>query len=136
MASSKRSLGVGRLLIAAYGVLALAATGRAGYELAAKFNEAPLPYALSIFSALVYILATIALARSTGTWRKVAYLAVIVELTGVVLIGSASLIWPEVFTYNGKLVKTVWSFFGIAYGFVPLALPILGLIWLGKGKLK
>ena len=36
MATSKRSLGIGRLLIAAYAVLALAATGRAGYELAAK----------------------------------------------------------------------------------------------------
>ncbi len=136
MANSKRSLGIGRLLIAAYAVLALASTGRAGYELAAKFNEAPLPYALSMFSALVYIVATIALARSTYGWRKVAYVAVSLELTGVILIGAASLIWPEIFTYNGKLVKTVWSFFGIAYGFVPVVLPILGLIWLGKSKQK
>jgi hypothetical protein len=134
MATTKRSLGIGRLLIAAYAVLALAATGRAGYELAAKFNEAPLPYSLSIFSALVYIVATIALARSTGAWRRVAYVAVIIELTGVLLIGAASVIWPEAFTYNGKLVKTVWSFFGIAYGFVPVALPVFGLIWLGKSK--
>jgi hypothetical protein len=134
MANQKRNLGIGRLLISAYGVLALAATGRAGYELAAKFNEAPLPYSLSIFSALVYIVATVALARSKGGWRKVAYAAVIIELSGVLLIGAASVIWPGVFTYNGKLVKTVWSFFGIAYGFVPLALPILGLIWLRKSK--
>jgi hypothetical protein len=134
MANQKRNLGIGRLLISAYGVLALAATGRAGYELAAKFNEAPLPYSLSIFSALVYIVATVALARSKGGWRKVAYAAVIIELSGVLLIGAASVIWPGVFTYNGKLVKTVWSFFGIAYGFVPVALPILGLIWLRKSK--
>jgi len=134
MAKSKSSLGVGRLLIAAYAVLALAATGRAGYELAAKFNEAPLPYTLSATSALIYILATIALSRSTSGWRKVAYAAVIVELSGVLLIGTASLIWPELFTFNGKLVKTVWSFFGIAYGFVPVALPVLGLLWLRKTK--
>jgi hypothetical protein len=66
----------------------------------------------------------------------VAYAAVIVELTGVLVIGVASVIWPEFFSYDGKQVRTVWSYFGIAYGFVPLVLPILGLIWLGKSKQK
>lgn len=128
------SLGIGRLLIAAYAVLALAATGRAGYELVAKFDQAPLPYALSAASALIYILATIALAKPTPSWRRVAYVAVIIELTGVLVIGLASLIWPDFFMYEGKQVRTVWSYFGIAYGWVPLVLPILGLIWLGKSK--
>lgn len=128
------SLGIGRLLIAAYAVLALAATGRAGYELVAKFDQAPLPYALSAASALIYILATIALAKPTPSWRRVAYIAVIIELTGVLVIGLASLIWPDFFMYEGKQVRTVWSYFGIAYGWVPLVLPILGLIWLGKSK--
>ena len=35
---------------------------------------------------------------------------------------------------NGKAVKTVWSYFGIAYGFVPVALPVLGLLWLRKNR--
>jgi hypothetical protein len=133
---ANKTLGIGRLLIAAYAVLALAATGRAGYELVAKFDQAPLPYALSAASALIYIVATVALARPTATWRRVAYAAVIVELTGVLVIGVASVIWPEFFSYDGKQVRTVWSYFGIAYGFVPLVLPILGLIWLGKSKQK
>jgi hypothetical protein len=41
---------------------------------------------------------------------------------------------PEIFNYSGKQIKTVWSFFGIAYGFVPLVLPVLGLIWLKRRK--
>ena len=131
---AKQNLGIGRLLIAAYAVLALAATGRAGYELIAKFEEAPLPYVLSAISAVIYIVATVALARSSDGWRKVAYVAVIFELTGVLLIGAASFIWPDFFMYDGKQVRTVWSYFGIAYGCVPLVLPILGLIWLGKTK--
>jgi len=131
---AKQNLGIGRLLIAAYAVLALAATGRAGYELIAKFEEAPLPYVLSATSAVIYIVATVALARSSDVWRKVAYVAVIFELTGVLLIGAASFIWPDFFMYDGKQVRTVWSYFGIAYGCVPLVLPILGLIWLGKTK--
>lgn len=124
------------MLIAAYAVLALASTGRAGYELVAKFDQAPLPYALSALSAVVYIVATIALAKPSAGWRKVAYVAVLFELTGVVLIGFASVVWPEVFAYGGKQVRTVWSYFGIAYGFVPLVLPVLGLLWLGKSKQK
>ena len=131
---AKTSLGIGRLLIAAYAVLALAATGRAGYELVAKFDQAPLPYALSAASALIYIVATIALAKPNTAWRKVAYVAVVFELTGVLVIGAASFIWPDFFMYDGKQVRTVWSYFGIAYGCVPLVLPILGLIWLGKSK--
>jgi hypothetical protein len=89
---------------------------------------------LSAISAVIYIVATLALARSSDVWRKVAYLAVIFELTGVLLIGAASFIWPDFFMYDGKQVRTVWSYFGIAYGCVPLVLPILGLIWLGKTK--
>jgi hypothetical protein len=131
---ANKTLGIGRLLIAAYAVLALAATGRAGYELVAKFDQAPLSYSLSAASALIYIVATIALARPTSAWRGVAYVAVIIELTGVLVIGAASVIWPEFFTYDGKQVRTVWSYFGIAYGCVPLVLPVLGLIWLGKSK--
>jgi hypothetical protein len=136
MATGSSSLGIGRVLIAAYAVLAFASFGRAGYELAAKFNEAPLPYALSAFSAEVYIVATFTLPRRTPTARKIAWIAVTIELVGVLSIGAASLIWPEVFTYAGKQVRTVWSFFGIAYGFVPLVLPVLGLIWLRKTEAK
>lgn len=131
---ANKTLGIGRLLIAAYAVLALAATGRAGYELVAKFDQAPMSYSLSAASALIYIVATVALARPTVAWRRVAYVAVIIELTGVVVIGAASFIWPEFFTYDGTQVRTVWSYFGIAYGCVPLVLPVLGLIWLGKSK--
>jgi hypothetical protein len=112
----------------------LAATGRAGYELVAKFDQAPLPYSLSAASAVIYIVATIALAMPTSSWRRVAYVAVIIELTGVLVIGLASFIWPDFFMYEGKQVRTVWSYFGIAYGCVPLVLPVLGLIWLGKSK--
>ena len=134
MTTPKAQLGIGRLLVAAYAILALAATGRASYELIAKFDQAPLPYALSAFSAAVYIVATIALARSGTTARKIAWIAVSIELVGVVIIGLASFVLPEVFNYEGVQVRTVWSYFGIAYGFVPLVLPVLGLMWLKRAN--
>jgi hypothetical protein len=134
MTTPKAQLGIGRLLVAAYAILALAATGRASYELIAKFDQAPLPYALSAFSAAVYIVATIALARSGTTARKIAWIAVSIELVGVVIIGLASFVLPEVFNNEGVQVRTVWSYFGIAYGCVPLVLPVLGLMWLKRAN--
>lgn len=126
---AKRNLGVGTLLIAVYGVFALSASARASYQLIREFDQAPIAYLLSAVSASVYILATVSLARSGQTWRKVALFAVWFELVGVVTIGLLSFIHPELFAH-----PSVWSGFGQGYGYIPLALPILGLLWLRKHR--
>jgi hypothetical protein len=114
------------VLVFVYGVFALAATGRSSVQLATKASEAPLPYALSGLAALVYLVATFALA--TGR-RRVALGAVGIELVGVLLVGVTSLLLPQDYPD-----ATVWSDFGSGYGFVPLALPVLGLWWLLRGS--
>jgi len=124
---SKSNLGVGRLLIAVYGVFALSASARAIYQLLRRFEEAPLAYSLSAISALVYILATVALARSGVRWQKIAFGTLLFELSGVLLVGFLSLVAPDLLAH-----PSVWSQFGIGYGFIPLALPILGLIWMRR----
>lgn len=121
----KRSLGIGRLLVAIYAVFAISATARALFQLLTKFEEAPLAYSLSAVSALVYIVATVSLAKSGTNWRRVSFWAVMFELVGVLLVGLLSLLVPEYFAH-----PSVWSGFGIGYGFVPLLLPFLGLLWL------
>lgn len=121
------SLGKGRLLVAVYGVFALSATARALYQLFRKFDEAPLAYTLSLVSAVTYVLVTLALARQGGKWSKFAARLVWIELGGVVTVGLLSLLLPELFKH-----PSVWSEFGIGYGFVPLALPILALVWLNR----
>src|SRR3954451_11515310 len=70
----------GRLLIAVYGVFAISATARAGYQILTKFSEAPLAYLLSAFAALVYVVATVSLAKAGTTWFKISVAAVLVEL--------------------------------------------------------
>ena len=122
LAETTRS-GPGRLLIAVYGIFALAASARSGVQLATRFGDAPLAYLLSALAAAVYVVATLALAGVAP--RRAAYLACGVELAGVVLVGAASLLLPDAFPD-----ATVWSDFGRGYGFVPLALPVLGLLWL------
>ena len=120
------TLGPGRLLIAIYGVFALSATARASYQLITEFNEAPVAYLLSAVSAIVYIIATVALARGEQS-RRLAYATVVFELVGVLAVGAMSLILPTLFAH-----PSVWSGFGIGYGFIPLLLPVLGLIWLRR----
>ena len=45
----------------------------------------------------------------------------------MLVVGLASYLWPDAFPD-----KTVWSHFGSGYGFVPLVLPVLGLLWLRR----
>jgi hypothetical protein len=111
--------------VAVYGIFALAATARASVQLLTKFDQAPLAYLLSALSGVVYIVATITLARGTRASRRVALVAIIIELIGVISIGTLSIVDPEAFPR-----ATVWSWYGIGYGFVPLVLPIFGLAWL------
>ena len=119
--------GPGRILILVYGVFALAATSRAGVQIATKFDEAPLAYVLSAVAAVIYCAATFALAKATKISRRIAAVAIMVELIGVVGIGAFSYAAPEDFPD-----ATVWSHFGQGYGFVPLVLPVLGLVWLRR----
>lgn len=127
-AAASRTGGLGRVLITVYLILALAATLRAVYQLISKFDEAPLAYALSLLSGLVYVVATFALLkRGRGTWRMVAWCALIFEFAGVLVVGTLSLVLPELFAHD-----SVWSYFGSGYLFIPLVLPVLGMIWLRR----
>lgn len=123
----RKNLGFGRLLIAVYAIFALAATARASYTLAVKFNDAPVAYILSAVSAVVYILATFALSKSGEFWTRIARIAVIFELIGVIAVGTLSFTHPELFAH-----PSVWSGFGAGYGYVPAILPLIGLYWLAK----
>ncbi len=115
------------MLVAVYAVFALAATSRAGVQLATDFAEAPLAYLLSAFSAVVYVIATVALATARPWSRPLAFAACSVELAGVLAIGTLSLVRSEDFPR-----ATVWSGYGSGYGFVPLVLPVIGLMWIRR----
>lgn len=120
-----RAYGAGRALVLVYGILALAATARSVYQLLTKLDEAPLAYSLSLVAALVYVVATVALAHNGVRMRRIAWVAVAVELIGVLTVGIWSYLRPEDFPE-----ATVWSHLGQGYGYVPLVLPFLGIAWL------
>lgn len=124
-----RTTGAGRLLITVYAVFAISATARAGFQIATQFAEAPVAYLLSAFAAVVYIVATVSLAKPGAKWALTATIAICIELAGVLVIGALSVFDPAAFPH-----ATVWSMFGKGYGYIPLLLPVIGLIWLYRHK--
>lgn len=128
-ASATQNSGFGRLLVVIYGVFTLSAGARALYQVIRKFDEAPLSISLSALSALIYLVATIALAKKgEGAW-KISLAAVSIEMAGVLLIGIFSYLQPQHFE-----LASVWSHFGSGYGYIPLILPMVGLWWLNKTR--
>jgi hypothetical protein len=117
--------GPGRLLVAVYGLFALSASARAAVQIATKFSHAPVPYLLSAFSGVVYIIATVTLTNGSPVARRIALLSCSVEFAGVLAVGTWSVVDPSAFPDS-----SVWSDYGIGYGFVPLVLPVFGLLWL------
>jgi cytochrome bd-type quinol oxidase subunit 2 len=118
--------GPGRVLITVYAIFALSATARAAVQIATKFDQAPLAYLLSALAGVVYIVATIALARGK---RRLAWAAVGFELLGVLVVGTLTVLVARDFPDD-----TVWSGYGRGYGFVPLVLPFFGLWWLWRTR--
>jgi hypothetical protein len=130
--------GSGRVLVFVYGILALAATGRSVFQIIDRFHEAPVAFTLSALAAVVYIVATIALIAPGRIWYRVALITISFELAGVLIVGTLSLFAPQVVGLHdidpfGR-DATVWSVYGMGYLFIPLALPVLGLLWLRRHR--
>ncbi len=121
--------GLGRVLLLVYGIFALSASARAMVQIGTHFSEAPLAYLLSGFAGLVYIAATAGLAVGGPRGRMIALISCSVELLGVLIVGTLSIVDAVAFPDD-----TVWSRFGSGYGYVPLVLPFIGLWWIWRHR--
>lgn len=125
--ASAKVRGPGRTLVAVYAVFAVAATSRAVVQIITKFHEAPVAYLLSALAGVIYILATVGLSRPSTLGRRIATGACAAELTGVLAVGTLSVVDRGLFPD-----AAVWSGYGEGYFFLPLVLPVLGLWWLRR----
>lgn len=139
MSTRSRLTGPGRILVAVYAVLAIAATGRSGFQIVDRFAEAPIAFSLSAVAAAVYIVATLALALRRD---RLAGFAIGFELLGVLVVGTLSLLAPAVLGLEHVDLLdrafgregTVWALYGLGYLGVPLALPVIGLLYLARAR--
>jgi hypothetical protein len=121
--------GPGGLLAVTYSLLALAAGARSLTQVATRLHEAPLAYGLSAVAAAIYLLIAVALRQPSRRWRRFVLFACSAELAGVLAVGSATLVRSSAFAD-----QTVWSHYGEGYGYLPLALPVLTLVWLAHKR--
>lgn len=136
---SPKLRGPARILVAVYAVLAIAATGRSAFQIVDRFGEAPIAFSLSAVAAVVYIVATLALAFRRD---RLAWLTIGFELLGVLVVGALTLLAPEVLGLGDVDLLdrafgregTVWALFGLGYLCVPLALPVIGLLYLARTR--
>lgn len=124
--NAERATDAGRVLVAVYALFAVAAGARSGYQIASGFHEAPLAFVLSALAAALYLVACLAFA--SGGWG-LARACVIVELVGVLAIGCWSAVDPSSFPR-----ETVWSGFGAGYRYVPVLLPVAGVVYLARRR--
>ncbi len=116
--------GFGRMLVAVYATFAIAAASRSTFQLITRYDEAPVAYLLSALAGIVYVVATVALARNA---QRLALITIGSELIGVLVVGVLTLVDSGLFPD-----QTVWSDFGAGYVYIPLVLPFVGLWWLRK----
>jgi integral membrane protein len=124
--------GAHQVLLLLYALFTLAAGARSLVQLATKADEAPVAYTLSLLAAVTYALGWVAIRRASEGRTGFASRMLWIELAGVLTVGTLSLVERDWFPD-----ATVWSDYGIGYGFVPAALPIAGLLWLrsrGAGR--
>jgi hypothetical protein len=119
--------GPGRLLVWFYGVFTVAAASRSVVQIITEFDKAPLAYSLSALAAVVYGFITYWLVRGGEKARKAALVCCAAELAFVLTVGTWTLAEPSAFPD-----ATVWSDYGMGYLFIPVLLPIAGIVWLRK----
>jgi hypothetical protein len=118
-----------KLLLTAYAIFTLAAGARSGVQIARDFDAAPAAYAFSVLAAVTYALGWVAIRRAAAGRLGFAAVMLWLELAGVLGVGTLSLARPGWFPD-----ASVWSGYGVGYGFVPAALPLLGLLWLQQQR--
>jgi hypothetical protein len=119
--------GPGRLLLSLYGVFTVAASSRAIVQIIMQFHKAPLAYALSLVAGIIYAVITVALWRGGEAARRVALTSCTIELVGVLVVGTLTIVDSSAFPD-----ATVWSDYGVGYLFLPLIVPVSGLLWLRR----
>ena len=118
-----------KLLLAVYAIFILAAGARSGVQIVRDFDAAPVAYSLSVVAAITYALGWVAIRRAAAGRPGFAAGMLWLELAGVLGVGTLSLARPGWFPE-----ASVWSGYGVGYGFVPAVLPVAGLLWLQRQR--
>ncbi len=115
---------IGYILGISYPLLALSTGARGLYQLFLRDDLTKLGPALSVLTAVLYVVAAIGFFKRTARWWRISVSALTIEAALVIVVGALSFVVPDL------IGSTAWRHFGQDYGFFPLIQPLLGLIYL------
>jgi hypothetical protein len=119
-----KSHSIGDALAFFYGLWAVAALSRAAYQYLFRHPDDFMPTHISAFVGALYLVIAILMRRRTPLARRMTIILLAIELAGVLIVGTIDILWRP-FPYT-----SVWSAYGAGYLFMPLLLPIVGIMWL------
>lgn len=119
------SHGGGRLVMAVFWVV----TAYFTYTSVADFfnnQDAPIgPRIVSVLAALGYVLSAISITHNGRRMRIIGQTALTLELAGALTTGLIGLGVADI-----GAIRNIWANFGAEYFYIPLILPIIGLVWM------
>jgi hypothetical protein len=104
---------------------AIALCSRAIWQYVTRSGDL-LPTHLSLIAGLIYLVIVV------WAWqgqRRLLMTGLMIELVGVIIISASEFIWPLPYA-------SAWSGFGSGYLYMPIILPILGLIHLYRTHIE
>lgn len=120
------SLGLGRLVMAAFWIFGAWVTTNAVVDIVHLDSSGPIgPALVALFAGLLYLLAALALTHNGRRMRMIGWACVCVEAIGPVLVGVLGVGLPQL-----SDPRSPWGAFGADYWYIPLVLPVVGLVWL------
>ena len=119
------SRGSGRLVIALYWLFSLAVTTLAVVD-AYHRRDVPLWVRFTaIFIGLIYVIAAVALTHNGRRMRILGWCMIALGLIGPLVCGLAQNHLSQL-----ALVRNAWNSFGSDYSYLPLAVALIGAIWM------
>ena len=120
-----RSLGLGRVVMVLFWAFG-AWTTVAGVSDLLHVGDGPVGTAIvSLLAGVAYLVAALGITHNGRRMRVIGWAAMGVCTVGPLLVGLLGLGVPEL-----AGTRSPWSAFGAYYWFVPLVLPVIGLVWL------
>lgn len=121
-----RSWGWGRLVIAVFWIFGIVATGFSLWGLN-DGSDVPLgPRLISLVAGVVYLMVALGMTHNGRRMRIIAWVGLIISLVGPVIVAIQELGFPS---YSAAGLSP-WSRFGGDYWYLPMVLPIVGLVWM------
>ncbi len=121
--------GAGRLVMVLYWVFGVWTTSVAIFDLFKLGDRALGPSLVALVAGIVYLIAAVGITHNGRRMRAVGWAAVIIEMAGPVIVGLLGLGQPDI-----SEGRSAWADFGADCWYLPLVIPVIGLIWLWRSN--